>query len=125
MANTSSIAGRAHGATPAAPKPQTGQYRPQLTGLPGVHPEVARAIQNAFDNLYSLRNEVQAMQAKPASGSAPTEKSGGKDAKTGEAKGFTDNLSGIKIKAVTDPSSLQNGMVLKYNSSSGQWEPSM
>jgi hypothetical protein len=125
----SSIAGRAHGAKPAPRTTMhTTQYRPQLTGLAGVHPEVARGIQTAFDDLYALRSRVDAMEktSKAAgAGDASAGKAGqGYDAKsiTTPANNKSTGLLGINIKAGTDPTSLKNGDSLRYNSATGEFE---
>lgn len=120
MAKTS-IAGRAHGAKPATAKPTNAQYRPQLEGLAGVHPEVARGIQTAFDNLYSLQNRMDTIEkgAKEASNTSAA-KGSGKDDNSTSSAGST--IAGINVKAPTDSSSLKNGYTIRYNSESGQFE---
>jgi hypothetical protein len=128
----SSIAGRAHGATPKAPEPLGKRFYPQIAGK--AHEDVTRAITTAFDYLHQNQQTIRDLQAQVAtlSGAAETAKGGSaggsQDSKGGgkpAANGFTDNLQGLKIKAVTDSSSLQNGMSLKWNSTTAQWEPSM
>lgn len=134
---TKSIAGRAHGAPPPKAKPQTKEYRPQLEGLPGVHPDVARAIQTVFDNLYTLRSQVQSMAvtANASSGSSAASGASGTSGSTANGSGsggsgssgsgassnVGDNILGLKINAATDPSSLQHGGAPVYNSSTGQF----
>ena len=126
----SSIAGRAHGAAPKAREPAGKRYYPQLSGK--GDPEMVRAMTTAYDFIHELRSQVATLTAaQTVSGAAETAKGsagGSQDSKGGgkqAANGFTDNLQGLKIKAVTDSSSLQNGMSLKWNSTTAQWEPSM
>lgn len=117
MANKS-IAGRSHGSKPPEPKPNTDQYRPQLSGL--IHPEAVRAIQTAFDNLYELRGQVQNMQN---SGKSATDASAvGKDNASGSKPSVNDNINGVKIKGPTDSSTLKNSDTLRYNSATGEFE---
>jgi hypothetical protein len=126
--STTSIAGRAHSAKISPPAPQTKQYRPQLTGLEGVHPEVARSVQTAFDFIYEQRNEVQALSAKinamsGAAGSTGAAGSNGSGSGAGSnASKVSDNILGLKIKGATDPSALQHGSMTTWNSSTGQFE---
>jgi hypothetical protein len=126
MAKTAqSIAGRAHGAKPAAAKPQTKRYRPQLEGH--ATDEVVRAIQTAFDNTYELRDQVNVLQAQIAkmSGSGAAGAGGGTGTSTDGSKPaqpFNDNILGIKVKATTDPSSLKDGATLVYSAATGQFE---
>lgn len=109
-----SIAGNVHGVKPAATAPQTERYYPQLEGIEGIHPEVSRAIRTLYDNVYQLRGDQQS--------AAEAAKGGGAASATGGAGQFTGDLQGINIKAVTDPSSLKDGMVPKYNAKTGQFE---
>jgi hypothetical protein len=132
----SSIAGRAHGAKPKAQEPNQKRYYPQLRDIPGIHPELERAMISAYDYIHETQQNVRALQAQVAAltaagasgGTAKGNAGGSQDSKGGgkpAANGFTDNLQGLKIKAVTDSSSLQNGMSLKWNSTTAQWEPSI
>lgn len=140
-----SVAGRAHGATPQIPGPAQRQYRPQLAGL--IHPEAVRAIQTVFDNLYTLRSQVQTLAdgtAASSSGSASTSSSSTTAASssgsgdTGSSAGtsggstsvggssdqssssFIGNIQGINISANT--SNVEDGATLSYNASIGQFE---
>lgn len=123
MATNSSIAGRAHGATPATPESNDAEYRPQLTGVEGIHPEVARAVQVLFDNVYALRQQQQkADPKKPDAKAATTATADAGNAAGGAIPNHATGILGINIKAATDSSSLQNGYTLRYNSSTGQFE---
>lgn len=115
-----SIAGNVHGVKAAAAEPaepQTERYYPQLEGVEGIHPEVARAVRTLYDNVYQLRGDQQSAAA-GVKGSTSASATGGTSQFTGE-------LQGINIKAVTDPSSLKDGMVPKYNAKTGQFEFSL
>ena len=73
-----------------------------------THPDVVTAFREVYNHVYTLRDEIQKMRAeKPSEPARPK---------------FNDNILGIKVKAVTDPSSLQNGFTLRYNSATGQLE---
>lgn len=123
MAKSGSIAGRAHGAKGAQPPAQEAQYRPQLTDLPGVHPEVARAMQTAFDNLYTLRGQVNALQGAQKASAAPAPVAGsGSPSPTSGGSPAASTIGGINIQAATDSASLQHGANTVYNSQTGQFE---
>jgi hypothetical protein len=123
MAN-SSIAGRAHGATPTDAAPTTAEYRPQLAGMDGIHPEVARAMQYAFDNLYALRSQVQELQGagKSVAGAVQNSGEGSPDGEGGKIPNHATGILGININAATDSSTLKNGYTLRYNSKTGEFE---
>jgi hypothetical protein len=123
---TTSIAGRAHGAKPKTNKQQTSQYYPPLDGNPDVHPEVARGIRTAFDNIYELRSQVQGMSAGGTSASSSGSGGGAAAAGGGDGGGssaaYGTGILGIQYKAATDPASLQHGANTTYNSQTGQFE---
>jgi len=122
----SSIAGRAHGATPKAPEPTGHRYYPQLSGK--GDPEMVRAMTTAYDFIHELRSQVATLTAaQTVSGAAETAKGsagGSQDSKGGgkPAVPFNDNIGGIKVKAPTDSSTLQNGFTIRYSTESGQFE---
>ncbi len=83
---------------------------------------MARAIQTAFDNLYTLRDQVQAMSAAGKASGGDGGAGGAKDASASGAKAFNDNIQGLKVKAATDPSTLKDGYTLRWNAKSAQFE---
>ena len=87
---------------------QTERHYPTLP--PDTHPDVVHTIHTLHDNVFDLRDQVQKMQS--------DFKASGKPAKSQ----FTGDIQGIKVKAVTDPSSLQNGFTLRFNSKTGEFE---
>lgn len=88
---------------------QTKRVYPRLPA--GTHPEVVKAFNDLHDNVYSLRDQVQKMQAEKPQPPASQGK-----------KPFTMDIAGIKVNAPTDSSSLQNGMTVRYNSGTGQFD---
>ena len=93
----------------AQPFNQTKRVYPRLPA--GTHPDVVRAFNDLHDNVYSLRDQVQKMQAEKE-----------KPAATESKKPFTLDIAGIKVNAPTDSASLQNGMTVRYNSATGQFD---
>jgi hypothetical protein len=86
---------------------QTKRYYPALPE--GTHPDLAQTIKDLHDHVYDLRDELRAVQTKKAEETQPR-------------KAFTQEIQGIQVKAVTDPSSLQNGYTIRFNSATGQFE---
>jgi hypothetical protein len=87
---------------------QTKRVYPQLP--PNTHPSIVQAFNDLHDHVYSLRDQVQKMQA-----SAPA-------ADSSRKKPFTQDFGGIPIKANLDSTVLVTGNSFKYNASTGQFE---
>lgn len=87
---------------------QTKRVYPQLP--PDTHPAIVQAFNQLHDNVYTLRDTIQKLSKTAATAPAPVKSP------------FTLDIAGIKVKAPTDSSSLQNGMIPAYNSTSGQFE---
>lgn len=88
------------------PITQTERHYPQL---PEKHADLQEHFNQLHSNIYDLRDELQKMHA------SSTKSDSNKPS-------FTGDIQGIRVKAVTDPSSLQNGFTIRYNSASGQFE---
>jgi hypothetical protein len=82
------------------------------------------AIKELTDNQYSMRDQINQHKTtidgheKTIAGHKQTIK------QMQQRQSSNDNLQGIKIKGITSPGTggLANGMTLKYNSASGQFE---
>lgn len=109
-----SIAGNVHSAKPTAAAPQTKRYYPQLEGLDGVHPEVAKAVSRLYDNVYQLQGNQQTA-AKGAAAATSDKPAPAND------PAYATGIHGIQVKAPTDPSSLKQGMTLRYDEKQGQF----
>lgn len=109
-----SIAGNVHGIKAAAAAPQTERYYPQLEGVEGIHPEVARAVRTLYDNVYQLRGDQQSA-AVTASDKPNTPTTPAND------PAYATGIHGIQVKAPTDPSTLKDGYTLRYDSKQGQF----
>lgn len=123
MANSKqSIAGVAHGAKPSKPGAPSKQWYPQLSDK--VHPDVTRAFQDAYDKIYELRGNQQAMDSagKKEGAAAATGGSDQADSTKLPSSAFSTGIHGVLIKAPTDSSSLKEGMTLVYNAAIGQFE---
>jgi hypothetical protein len=86
---------------------QTQRHYPKL---PEKHQELQPMWDELHSNLYDLRDSVQGLQK--------SQKTAAKESKPA----FTGDIQGIKVKAVTDPSSLKSGDTIRYNTSTGQFE---
>ena len=88
-------------------------YPPEPRTLTEAHEHLKQLTDNTYDlrermdNLQKSHEELKAQQAKPQP--AP-------------ALPYSDNVLGIKVKATTDPPSLQNGQTIRYNSATGAFE---
>ena len=87
---------------------QTKRVYPRLPA--GTHPDVVRAFNDLHDNVYSLRDQVQKMQAEKTQAATPSKPAP------------VDNFGGIKIKTNLDSTVLVTGNSFKYNSATGQFE---
>lgn len=88
---------------------QTQRIYPRLP--PDTHPAVVQAFNDLHDHVFSLRDQVQKMQSGATKQVASPEK-----------KPFTLDIAGIKVNAPTDSSSLQSGMTVRYNASTGTFD---
>jgi uncharacterized protein YlxW (UPF0749 family) len=86
---------------------QTQRHYPKL---PEKHQELQPEWDELHSKLYDLRDSVQGLQN--------SQKTTTKESKPA----FTGDIQGIKVKAVTDPSSLQNGYTIRFNSKTGEFE---
>ena len=81
------------------------------------------AIHQLHDHVYTLRDTIDGHERTIADLHGKLKAQAGASASAGAAKhGFTGDIQGIKVKAVTDPLSLKNGWSLKYNAATGELE---
>jgi hypothetical protein len=114
-----SIAGNVHSAKPAATDTQTKRYYPQLEGIDGIHPEVAKAVRTLYDNVYQLRDSHQNAAEAAKGGAAASDKTPASS--TASDPAYATGIHGIQVRAPTDPSSLKEGMTLRYDAKQGQF----
>lgn len=111
-----SIAGNVHGVKSAPSAPQTKRYYPQLEGIEGVHPDVAKAISRLYDNVYQLQGNQQTAADATKSGAASS-----KATAPAADPAYATGIHGIQVKAPTDSSSLKQGYTLRYDAKQGQF----
>jgi predicted nucleic acid-binding Zn-ribbon protein len=85
------------------------QKRSYIQLRPDAHPDDQKAFAQVQDHIFQLRDQLQEMKQSKEQGKT-------------EKKGFTQELQGIQVKAVTDPSSLKSGYTIRYNAKTGQFE---
>ena len=96
------------------------RYYPKVENLDEAH----EAIKQLHDHVYTLRDDLQAMRQSMTAMHESQQKTMAKVASLPATAppGIVDNLAGVRIKVVTSPDQLTNGMTVKYNAATGQFE---
>jgi hypothetical protein len=87
------------------------RYYPHVEGDESVQ----RAIRELHDHVYDLRDELDAHRNTIA-------QMKGQQSQQKPPLPYNDNFLGIKLKAVTDPTTLKTGYSWKYNEATGAFE---
>lgn len=93
------------------------RYYPQLH--PDTPQETKEAIHTAFDNLYSLRDDMQKQSAAHTSAMEDMNKKHSALEQKVNGQSFGNNIQGIGVRAVT--ANIPDGASLKYHAHSGEF----